>query len=99
MQVVVGHPLKDVCLCWQESDGIQWESCYSNSVIVLGLNKEDLWRQPSPPCKEDIGLALRNDMQHIHVTVRKLQGVSAAKVCVTREPNCVTLIYHLGIVQ
>jgi hypothetical protein len=58
-------------------------------VIVFRLNKEDLGRQPSPPCKEDIALRLGKDMQQIlPVTMRQLQGVSVAKVRVTHEPNC-----------
>jgi hypothetical protein len=52
---------------------------------VLGLNKEDLGRQHSPLYKENVGLRLGRDMP---LTVRKLQGAPAAKVCVTREPNC-----------
>jgi hypothetical protein len=87
MQVArVGHPLKDVYSCWQEFGGIQWRSVCSNDVVVFGLNVLDLG-SPSP-CKEDAGSRLRKDMQQIlPVTVRQLQGVSAAKVRVTCEPN------------
>jgi hypothetical protein len=58
--------------------------------LCWGLNKEDTGRQPPPPppCKENVGLRLRKHMHQIlPVTVRKLQGVSAEKVHVTREPN------------
>jgi hypothetical protein len=55
---------------------------------VFGLNKEDLGRKGSLPCKDDIGLRLGRDMhQALSVTVQKLQEVSAAKVCVTCEHN------------
>jgi hypothetical protein len=61
----VGHPLKDVCTCWQEFGGIRWRSHHCKDVIVFRLNKEDLGRQRSPLCKEDIGLRLGRDMQRI----------------------------------
>jgi hypothetical protein len=39
-------------------------------------------------CKENVDLRLGKDVQQIlPVTVRQLQGVSAAKVHVTREPK------------
>jgi hypothetical protein len=84
----VGHSPKDVCSCSQEFGGNQW-SPHSNDVIVFWLNKEDLRRQRTPPCKKDVALSLRKDMQQIlSLTMWKLQRVSAAKVHVTCEPNC-----------
>jgi hypothetical protein len=37
----------------------------SNDAVMFGLNKEGLGSQCSPPCKEDIDLSLRKDMQQI----------------------------------
>jgi hypothetical protein len=61
----VGHPLKDICSCWQEFGGNQWRSHHFSDAIVFRLNKEDLGREHCSPYKEDIGLRLGSDMQQI----------------------------------
>jgi hypothetical protein len=84
----VGHPLKDVCSCWQEFGGIQWRSHRSSDVIVFRLNKEYLGRQGLSPLQAGHwfetreGYAANSPHYFAH-----LQGVYAAEVRVTNEPN------------
>jgi hypothetical protein len=79
----VGHPLKDVCSCWQEFGGIQWR-CHcvqaeqgESRKAALSTVQGGCWLESRE------GYAANFPS----VTVRQLQGVSAAKVYITREPN------------